>query len=308
MIRRLLAVSILAASGAAFAVYYYRDSAPAQFARLAVKRDKRCSLPDTWSAIQANAQLWNRIDEINEDALQVQSDSAGFELIEAGEHRFWIPRGNRTGLAEMLGEQERDVYGAGRGVRRGDVVLDCGANVGVFTRRALDDGARLVVAIEPAPDNIECLRRNFAQEVASGKVIIYPKGVWDKDDELQLRTSTLTGGDSVALHYPGSSAGPLVPLTTIDKLVGELKLDRVDFIKMDIEGAEKNALAGARQTVARFRPRMAISMEHLPDDARAIPALVRSLWPDAATECGPCTWVHTALVDHVAPEELFVTR
>ena len=177
MIRRLLAVSILAAAGAAFAVYYYRDSAPAQFVRLAVKRDKRCSLPDTWSAVQANARLWNRIDEINEDALQVQSDSAGFELIEAGEHRFWIPPGNRTGLAEMLGEQERDVYGAGRGVRRGDVVLDCGANVGVFTRRALDDGARLVVAIEPAPDNIECLRRNFAQEVASGKVIIYPEGI-----------------------------------------------------------------------------------------------------------------------------------
>jgi FkbM family methyltransferase len=306
MNRRLLAISILAIAGVASLIYFYRDSAPVRFARVAMKRDKHCSLRDTWSAIQADTRLWDRIDEINEDARLIQSDPAGFELIEAEESRYWIPRGNRAGLAEMLGEQERDVYRLDAGVRPGDVVLDCGANVGVFTRHALDKGARRVVAIELAPENIECLRRNFAEQVASGEVIIYPKGVWDKDDVLQLHTSTLTGGDSVALNYPGSNAGTLVQLTTIDKLVSELKLDRVDFIKMDIEGAEKKALAGARQTVARFRPAVAVSMEHLPDDTESIPTLVKNLWPDATVVCGPCTWVHTALVDHVAPEELFV--
>ena len=61
-------------------------------------------------------------------------------------------------------------------VRPGDVVLDCGANIGVFVRESLDAGAKTVVAIEPAPENIECLRRNFKDEIAAGRVIVYPEG------------------------------------------------------------------------------------------------------------------------------------
>jgi hypothetical protein len=44
------------------------------------------------------------------------------------------------------------------------------------------------------------------------------------------------------------------PLTTIDKLTAELKLERVDFIKMDIEGAEQRALMGAQQTLEKSPP------------------------------------------------------
>src|SRR5262249_42061285 len=84
-------------------------------------------------------------------------------------------------------EQQRDIYGVNsRGVRTGDIVLDCGANVGVYTRRALDAGAKKVIAIEPAPENILCLRKTFAQEIAGGRVVVYPKGVWDKDDILPM--------------------------------------------------------------------------------------------------------------------------
>ena len=90
-------------------------------------------------------------------------------------------------LAHNLAEQERRIYMAGSvNVNAGDTVLDCGANVGVFTRVALAAGAKQVVAIEPAPDNVACLRRNFASEIAAGRVIVYPKGVWDKDDVLVL--------------------------------------------------------------------------------------------------------------------------
>ena len=78
-----------------------------------------------------------------------------------------------------------------------------------------------------------------------------------------------------------------VPLTTIDKIVAELGLPRVDFIKMDIEGAEANALAGARDTLTRFKPRLAIAAEHKPDDEVDIPRAVRSLRADYQMECGP---------------------
>jgi hypothetical protein len=79
-----------------------------------------------------------------------------------------------------------------------------------------------------------------------------------------------------------------VPLTTIDKQVAELGLARVDFIKMDIEGAESNALAGARDTISRFKPRMAITAEHKPGDEIDIPRAVRAIRTDYQMECGPC--------------------
>jgi hypothetical protein len=68
-------------------------------------------------------------------------------------------------------------------------------------------------------------------------------------------------------------------VTTIDNMVQELGLARVDFIKMDIEGAEQKAIAGARKTIARFRPGMALCIYHLKDDPRAIPALVKQINP-----------------------------
>jgi FkbM family methyltransferase len=308
----LASAGVLVAALAVIGILAYRDSYTAKeifnFPRLAWTRDHRCSAADAWRSQDSFGDLWDRIYEISDSMTIVKSDPAGYDLASVPPRQFWIPRGNRLALAEVLGEQEEDVYALnGRGVRSGDVVLDCGANVGAYTRHALDAGARTVVAIEIAPENLECLRRNFAPEIQAGRVILYPKGVWDRDDFLVLRTvGSQTGSNSVAMFVPGSQEGPRVPLTTIDKLVEELHLDRVDYIKMDIEGAEKKALTGAKNTVARFKPRMAISLEHLPDDTDAIPALIERLWPGTKSQCGPCVWVKTAHVNAVRPDVLFV--
>jgi len=104
------------------------------------------------------------------------------------EHALWrVLDAHASGDALIydLAEQKRNIYG--NRIRPGDVVLDAGANIGVFTRKALWAGASKVVAIEPAPENLECLQRNFAAEIADGRVVLYPKGVWDKDDVLKLR-------------------------------------------------------------------------------------------------------------------------
>ncbi|HYO81134.1 MAG TPA: FkbM family methyltransferase, partial [Bryobacteraceae bacterium] len=113
---------------------------------------------------------------------------------------FWTPFESRYGLPFHLAEQEMGIYGQGEfAVRPGDVVLDCGANIGTFTRTALNRGAKTVVAIEPAPENLECLRRNFAKEIADKRVIIYPKGVWHEDATLTLH-----------LHHDNSAADSFI--------------------------------------------------------------------------------------------------
>jgi FkbM family methyltransferase len=224
-------------------------------------------------------------------ASHLVSQDAGLELWDTPKGRFWIPKGNQYVLPFNLAEQEAHIYGIGSHfVHAGDIVLDCGASDGDFTREALQAGAKLVVSIEISPAAVECLRRNLAEPVAQGRAIIYPKGVWDSDGSLTLNVSDSNfAANSVVLHPEGSHHDVEVPLTTIDKIVSELGLPRVDFIKMDIEGAEVMALAGARDTITRFKPRLSIATEHKPDDEVTIPKAVRKLRADYQMACGPCS-------------------
>ena len=231
-------------------------------------------------------------DELLKNSRLLERDPAGFHLWDTPMGRWWIPQGDDFTLPYNLAEQKRRIYGTGEhSVKMGDTVLDCGASVGVYTRLALDAGAKTVVAIEPGPENVEALRRNFSGEIASGRVIIVPKGVWDKEDFLTLQVdSANTAADTFVMALKEGSKGVRVPLTTIDRLVADLRLARVDYIKMDIEGAEQRALAGASQTLRRFHPRLALSAYHKPDDPEKIPLLVRQAWKGYRMECGPCAY------------------
>lgn len=232
--------------------------------------------------------------------VSLQRTEAGLDLWNTRSGGIWTVHGE-AGLPFLIWEQQRDIYEpSGHQVRRGDVVLDCGANIGVFVWKALSRGAGLVVAIEPSPRTLDALRRNFESEIRAKRVIVYPKGVWSRDAEMELTINETNQGANSVL--PGEGLPKVrVPLTTIDKIVAELDLRRVDFIKMDIEGAEKEALRGASDTIKRFRPRMSISSEHLDDDFTAIPAVVKSIEPRYSyrgCDCDkrPRTWKWRALV------------
>jgi len=193
--------------------------------------------------------------------------------------RFWNPKGNI--LFFDLAEQSIDVYQSkAGGIHRGDIVLDCGANVGTFTRTALNEGASLVVAFDIDPRNIRSLNATFSKEIKAGTVIVVPKGVWHQDDTLEAKFYSNTNLNTITMagriETTEKPQMVKVPLTTIDSLVEQLALPRVDYIKMDVEGAEAAALRGARKTIERFRPRMSIAVENEPEDIDTIPALIKS--------------------------------
>jgi len=278
--------------------------APARLAAIvAFGRSPECPFV---RAVQSADELRTQIaykDRIIAASKLLEKDPAGFHLWDTPHGRFWIPEGSDYVLPFNLAEQERKIYGVGdQDVLAGDIVLDCGANVGVYTREALKNGAKLVVSIEPAPENIECLRRNFASEIAAGRVILYPKGVWDKDEMLVMRVDPdNSAADSFIIRRTGAIETKQLPLTTIDKLVAELKLERVDYIKMDIEGAEQRALQGARETLAKYHPRMALAAYHVPSDPEKMPQLVRQAWPNYRMQCGPCAEAN----GYVRPDVLY---
>ena len=228
-------------------------------------------------------------DKILAASKRLESDE-DYELWQTPGRRYWIPRGSQFVLPFNLAEQAEHIYGTGaQGIHEGDVVLDCGANIGVTVQVALEAKAKTIVAIEPAPENLECLRRNFPDEIMRGRVILYEKGVWDKEDTLTMNIDPHnSAADSVVLKPEGSEGTIKVPVTTVDKIVAELKLDRVDYIKMDIEGAEPNALRGARETIAKYKPRLSIASYHVTVHSTVIPQVVNEIKPGYRKECGPC--------------------
>lgn len=280
-----IAIAVVAVIAAVAALY-----PPARLATyVLIGRGTNCPIGQ---AVKSGQEIQDQIrfkDEILAASKLLESDG-GFERYQTPMGAYWIPKGSKYVLPFNLAEEKRDIYfSETHKIRSGDIVLDCGANVGVFTRKALDMGAAKVVAIEPGPENVECLRRNFKAEIEAGRVIVYPKGVWHKDDELELNVDpNNSAADSFLIKREGSHAVARVPLTTIDKLSAELGLARVDFIKMDIEGAEPNAIEGAVETIRKFKPRLSLSAYHAADHPVLVPAKVTAARNDYKMTCGPC--------------------
>jgi FkbM family methyltransferase len=215
----------------------------------------------------------------------------GYKLWSTPNGEFWVPDTSDHIIAILLAQQKRKIYGdaANGGVRAGDIVLDGGAHVGTYVRTALDAGAAKVIAIEPSPEALVCLRRNFAPEVASGRVVVYPKGLWDEEKRLVFYSNgNGAAGDSFLEHGATSRIIADIPVTTVDKLVAELALPRVDLIKADIKGAGTRMVTGAVNTIRAFHPRIVVSVEEAPEDPVTIKAAVLRIAPDYHFRCGPC--------------------
>lgn len=291
MTKRLVLKAALAVLLASTIFFFYRPIGLVLLVTLG--RSPACSFHEVFRCYYENRAGEERARETESLSVQLlQRDHQDFELWRTPRGDFWTPPGSDSMVRWLLHEMERGLYrdeASGTGVRRGDVVLDCGAHIGVFTKEALEYGAHRVIAVEPAPENLECLRRNLEIEIQAGQVRVVEKGVWDKEEVLLLHTVPgFSAGDSFLGVHEGSRGIQKLPLTTIDRLVEELEIERIDFIKMNIEGAEQRALDGARTTLSRFKPRMAIATFHLSDDAEKIPQIIHRAQSDYQVGCGAC--------------------
>lgn len=177
---------------------------------------------------------------------------------------MWAPRRADATFMGMLSVEH--LLGVYRYTARpGDVVIDCGGNIGMFSLPAARNGAALVIAFEPCPENIPAFRRNLEPWIQSGAVRLFECGVWSEPSTLYLQHAPSANPGSPAVTTTRSEHTIPVPLTTIDIVAGELGLSRLDFLKMDIEGAEVAALTGARETLRRFHPPIGLGTEHTED-------------------------------------------
>lgn len=159
-------------------------------------------------------------------------------------------------------------------VRPGEVIIDAGGFIGdtavLFCAKTGNDCQ--VHAFELLDENITLFEYNLQLNGMADRVVLNKLALSDHSDgSLLIRQAKLQGATSVSA---GDGPDERIATITLDDYVARQALQRVDLIKMDIEGSEIPALHGALQTIRRFRPKLALCLYHKWDDVLTIPRFI----------------------------------
>lgn len=153
--------------------------------------------------------------------------------------------------------------------------IDCGAFNGDTIQSILNKNYEFerIIAFEPDSKNFDLLTGFYKKlnEDMRKKISIFKLGISDSNKKLFLNE---TGGPSSAISTNGSV---VIECVSLDKFVYDSK---PTFIKMDIEGAEIEALKGSRKIIEEYYPLLAISSYHKPEHFWEIPLLIKSINPN----------------------------
>ena len=150
-------------------------------------------------------------------------------------------------------------------------IVDAGGAEGLF---ALAAAVRLpgahIHAFEPSRRQRVLLTRNVRRNGFGDRVTVSPAGLWNRETSLRFRThGAISAVAPAGTVFGGAYAFPeTVRVTTLDAWSDRERPGHVDLIKMDIEGAELEALDGARVLLARDRPDLLVQAYHERDGAR----------------------------------------
>ncbi|HED15617.1 MAG TPA: FkbM family methyltransferase [Gammaproteobacteria bacterium] len=165
-------------------------------------------------------------------------------------------------------------------VEEGDVVIDAGGCYGdTAINFALNVGeSGRVYCWEFMPENIDIFKRNMKlNEKYSRRIELVENPLWSSSGK-KLYISGVGPCARLSLDPPRDKNQTTVVNTyTVDDLCSDKGLRALNFIKMDIEGAELEALIGAENTIRKFKPKLAISVYHNIQDFWEIPQWIDSL-------------------------------
>lgn len=236
------------------------------------------STPEYWRGISA-------LERLADTSESLASDSHGWQLYRFDLSGLGYPivlyhtaKGAYTQfvLQQYRCAHERGAVQAGPG----DYVIDAGAcwgDTALYFAHCVGPQGR-VFSYEFIPGNLAVMRRNLAlNPILAERVTLIENAVWSQSAKAVYYRDD--GPSSVVRFEPFTGAQGQTQTLAIDDLVQGHQMPRVDFIKMDIEGAELMALRGAADTIRRYRPRLAISIYHRLSDFLDIPEYIAGLVP-----------------------------
>ena len=167
-------------------------------------------------------------------------------------------------------------------LEKDDVVIDCGANIGLFSAYAASKGCH-TLAFEPLADELgEMLNRCIA---LNKNIEHIPYAVSDSNGKLNFNVSNNIQGSSFLSDVNSDSKNKViekivsVDVTTLDDFAESRHLSHLDFIKADIEGAERHMLKGATRVLREFHPKLAICTYHYSDDPQVLESIIKAANP-----------------------------
>lgn len=188
--------------------------------------------------------------------------------------KMLMPQGAWRVLIEIFHE---DPYERVLKVEKDDVVIDVGAHVGFFTIKAAREAGKngSVVAVEPEPNNAGFLAENVKLAGLNNVVVLKEAaGARAEKAKLYLRGGT---GRSHSLIRQGQDFIE-VQVNKLDDVVSRLGLKKVNFVKIDVEGAELDVLKGADRLLTMPNVKLSIAAYHkMPDGSPEFPRVLSHL-------------------------------
>ena len=155
----------------------------------------------------------------------------------------------------------------------GDVVVDAGANVGVYALGLASDPGCRVAAFEPAPETFRRLEANLAATDPEGRVTAHRIGLSDEDGTATFYRSSYPELSSFERFNAGrweaeARDAVAVPVRRLDTLVADGTVPPPDHLKVDVEGHALDLLRGARETLLRHRPTAVVEVHPVGGEGR----------------------------------------
>ena len=144
-------------------------------------------------------------------------------------------------------------------LKKGMTCLDIGANIGyyVLLESKIVGNEGEIIAIEPSPPNYNCIKENLELENTSN-VKAYNFAAGDTEGEIRFFVNKRSNGCKVLLENekPPNRPGTIikVPVRKMDIFLNELKIKKIDFVRMDVEGYELNIFEGMENVIKKSKP------------------------------------------------------
>ena len=180
-----------------------------------------------------------------------------------------------SGWSPILGRWEPENHKIfQRVIQPGQTVFDLGANNGIhsllFSKLVGKNGK--VYAFEPLPENVEEIKKNSALNNVEN-INIVQTAVGSSDGSVRFLVGVLNKQGSIMNNGNQSGKEVEVKLTTLQNFIGTKQV-KPDFIKIDIEGAESDALIGMGELIRQIRPVFFIEL-HTPEQDRKVGAILK---------------------------------
>jgi FkbM family methyltransferase len=191
---------------------------------------------------------------------------------------------------EQYADHRNDIY-----IREGDIIIDGGAcwgDTALYFAHLAGHGGK-VYSFEFMPENLAIMDKNMDMNMdLKKKIKVIKQPLWSKSG-IEMCFTPNGPGTTIDINNSNSEETTKVITTTIDEIVETEEIKNVNFIKLDIEGAELEALKGACKTIKRFQPNLALCVYHKPEHFVELARYVKEINPEykfSLDHLTDCAW------------------